>query len=70
MAGEILAKLNVRGGAPVSQETLEEAKKIWMELYFFFMLILAPTNPVKQNQLDAMKIKLAEANELITNLEI
>jgi len=70
MAGEILSKLLVRPGAPVTPETLEKAKKLWMEIYLFFMLLVAPTNPIKRQQLEDMRTKLAEVNELIVNLEI
>lgn len=70
MAGEILAKLNVRAGAPVTKESLEEAKKLWMEIYLFFMLLMAPTNPIKHLELESMKEKLAEVSALIKNLEL
>lgn len=70
MAGEILRMLNVQPGAPVTQDILEEAKKLWMEIYLFFTLLVAPTNPIKRQQLEDMRTKLAEANELIVNLEI
>lgn len=65
----ILAKLNIKPGAPVTQDTLEEAKKLWMELYLFFM-ILRTTNPLKSQQIKDMRMKLAEVNELIQELEI
>ena len=45
----------------VSQDTLEAG---------YFMLLTAPTNPIKRQQLEEMKKKLAEANELIENLKI
>ena len=70
MAGEILKQLGVTPGAPVTQDILEKAKKAWMQIYLFFMLLTAPANPIKRERLEDMRIKLAEANELIAQLEI
>jgi len=70
MTGEILTRLGVKPGAPVTQDTIEEAKKLWMEIYLFFMLLTAPANPIKREQLEDMRMKLAEANELIMKIEV
>ena len=70
MAGEILKQLGVTPSAPVTQDTLEKAKKAWMEIYLFFMLLMAPTNSMERQQLEDMQKKLAEVNELIQGLEI
>ena len=70
MAGEILKKLNMSPGAPVTLGSLEEAKKLWMEIALYFMLLTAPTNPVKREHLGNMRTQLAEASELIMKLEI
>ncbi len=70
MAGEILRGLGVGPGATVTPEMLGKAKEAWMEIYMFFMLLTAPTNESKREQIEEMREKLAEANELISKLEI
>ena len=70
MTGEILKKLNMSPGAPVTLDSLEEAKKLWMEIALYFMPLTAPTNPVKREYLENLRTQLAEANELIMKLGI
>lgn len=67
--GDILKRMGVVAGAEIDSNQLEEMKKCWMEVYLGFMMLLSH-NPATTSKLEAMKLKLAEANELIMNLEL
>jgi hypothetical protein len=66
--GDIMKLMGVVPGAPITDAMSRDMAQVWMEVYLTFML-LKSHNPEEQKKLDQVQLKLAEANELIMQLE-
>jgi len=71
MKGELLKALSGGGflpGKPLKPDGLKKLFETWVEVYLAFHMIMSES-PTVQAELDDMKNKLAEANDLITSLQ-
>jgi len=53
----------VKAGQQVTVQDLKKLEKLWIEVYLTLMIITSPSNDA---ELQAMKDKLAEANEAVS----
>lgn len=66
--GELLRALSDGPGKPLKLDGLRKLYKTWVEVYLAFNLLMSKL-PTEQAQINDVKSKLAEANELIMSLQ-
>ena len=54
-------------GKPLGSKTRKGIADLWMHAYLYVNLILS-TNPIMRERLESVKLKLAEANEVLSPL--
>lgn len=69
MAGEIMKRIGVAPGSPITEDGFGALQEAWLEVYLCFQLLMTH-NPEKRVLIAEIKEKLAEANELISTLEL
>ena len=67
MAGELMKAIGVKAGEPITVVGYKVLEDAWLEVYLCFNLLMSP-NPERQELLHQIKVKLAEAQELIAKL--
>jgi len=66
--GELLKALSDGPGKPLKADGLRKLYETWAEVYLAFNLLMS-RSLMEKAQLDDLKSKLAEANELIMSLQ-
>ncbi len=66
--GELLRALSDGPGEPLRLDGLRKLCETWLEVYLAFHMLMSKS-PTEQAQINDMKSKLAEANELIMSLQ-
>jgi len=68
MKGDLLKVLSDGPGKPLKADGLRKLYETWFEVYLAFHMITSKS-PTEQAQTNDMKIKLAEAQEIIVSLQ-
>lgn len=69
MAGELMKRIGVGPGRPITEDGFKALQEAWLEVYLCFQILMTH-NPEKRVLLGEIKEKLAEVNELISKLEL